>query len=122
MGFSISPNVFGPGLSIAHHGTITVNGGASVGANCRIHPSTSIGTARGFDAAAPSIGDNAYIAPGARLFGPIVLGHNVTIGANAVVHRSWEGDGITLVGIPARPTRSRAAEPVASDNGTPSTL
>ncbi len=120
MGFSISPNVFGPGLSIAHHGTITVNGGARVGSNCRIHPSTSIGTARGYHAAAPSIGDNVYIAPGARIFGPIVLGHDVTIGANAVVHRSWKGDGITLVGIPAQPTRSSAARTVARDGGTPS--
>lgn len=107
LGFSISPNVFGPGLSIAHYGTISVNGGARVGANCRLHPSTTIGTARGHDAEAPTIGDNAYIAPGARVFGPITLGNNVTVGANAVVNRSWPEDNATLVGVPARPIRSR---------------
>lgn len=105
LGFSISPNVFGPGLSIAHHGTIAVNGGARIGANCRLHPSTSIGTARAFEAAAPTIGDNAYIAPGARIFGPITLGDDVVVGANAVVNRSWPASGLTLVGVPARPVK-----------------
>lgn len=121
MGFSISPNVFGPGLSIAHHGTIAVNGGARVGANCRIHPNTSIGTARGHHDAAPTIGDNAYIAPGARIFGPITLGNDVTVGANAVVHRSWEGDGVTLVGVPARPVASREESLLVGDDEMPLT-
>lgn len=116
LGFSISPNVFGPGLSIAHHGTIAVNGGARVGANCRLHPSTSIGTARAQDAAAPTIGDNAYIAPGARIFGPITLGNNVIVGANAVVNRSWPADNLTLVGMPARPVKKRAGFRPLSDS------
>jgi serine O-acetyltransferase len=30
---------------------------------------------------------NVYIAPGAKLFGKIRIGHNVKIGANAVVHK-----------------------------------
>ncbi|MGN7861647.1 serine acetyltransferase [Microbacterium sp. 22303] len=103
LGFSISPNTFGPGLAIAHYGTIAVNGGARIGANCRIHPSTSIGTARGFSDAAPTIGDNAYIGPGARIFGPIRLGDDVSVGANAVVTKSWPEAGLTLVGVPAKP-------------------
>ena len=39
LGFSIPCNVFGPGLSIAHYGTIVVNGNARIGANCRLHTS-----------------------------------------------------------------------------------
>lgn len=37
-------NVFGKGLSIAHLGTIVVNGFSSVGDNCRIHVGVVIGS------------------------------------------------------------------------------
>ena len=47
LGFTIPPNVFGPGLSMAHYGTIVVNGAARVGSNCRIHTGVNIGTAAG---------------------------------------------------------------------------
>jgi serine O-acetyltransferase len=103
LGFSIPPNVFGPGLSIAHYGTVVVNGGARVGANCRLHVDVVIGTAAGQSDAAPTIGDGAYIGPGAKIFGPITLGDNVRVGANAVVNRSHEESTLTLVGAPARP-------------------
>jgi len=101
-GFTIPLNVFGPGLSIAHYGTIVVNGGARVGANCRLHACVNIGTAAGSRAAAPRIGDNCYIGPGAKIFGPIIIGDETAIGANAVVNKDFpEGHG-TLGGIPAR--------------------
>lgn len=102
LGFTIPPNVFGPGLSIAHYGTIVVNGAARVGKNCRLHACTSIGTAAGFSGASPKIGDNCYIGPGAKIFGPIELMDNVAIGANAVVNKSICESNITIGGIPAR--------------------
>jgi len=71
LGFTIHPNVFGPGLCIVHWGTLVVNPNARIGANCRIHPGTSIGES---DGGSPTIGDNCYIGPGAKLFGPIVIG------------------------------------------------
>lgn len=112
LGFDIPVNVFGPGLSIAHWGTIIVNGKARVGANCRIHPSTCIGEVKGV---APTIGDNAYIGPGAKVYGGITLGDDVTVGANAVVGRSFPG-GVTLAGAPARVINSRPA--LISGSGT----
>ncbi len=102
LGFSIPPNVFGPGLSIAHYGTIVVNGGARVGANCRIHVDVVLGTAAGEHDAAPTIGDDAYIGPGAKIFGPITLGDRARVGANAVVTKSFPEADMTLVGVPAR--------------------
>lgn len=42
-GFSIPVNSFGPGLSIAHGGTIVVNNTARIGKNCRIHEGVTIG-------------------------------------------------------------------------------
>jgi serine O-acetyltransferase len=62
----------------------------------------NIGTEAGSDDVAPTIGDNCYIAPGAKLFGAIVLGDNVVVGANAVVNRSYPEGNCTLGGVPAR--------------------
>ena len=101
LGISISPNTFGPGLSIAHRGTIVVNGGARIGANCRLHTGVNIGTEAGKSDAAPTIGDNCYIAPGAKIFGPIHIGSNSVIGANAVVNKSFPEGNQSIAGIPA---------------------
>lgn len=106
LGFTIHPNVFGPGLSIAHWGTIVINPNVRVGANCRIHPGTSLGETNG---GSPRMGDDCYIGPGAKLFGPIILGDRVRIGANAVVNKSY-GSDLVLVGIPARPVKARQTQ------------
>jgi len=110
LGYSISPNTFGPGLSIAHRGTIVVNGGARIGANCRIHVGVNIGTEAGKSSAAPQIGDNCYIGPGAKLFGEILIGPNSVIGANAVVNKSFPEGNQTLGGVPAKVISKNSSE------------
>ena len=102
LGFSIPINVFGPGLSIAHYGAIAVNGGAKVGANCRLHVCVNIGAAAGNSSAVPTIGDNCYIGPGVKMFGNITIGDNVAIGANSVVNKSFIDGGFTIGGVPAK--------------------
>ena len=102
LGYTIPPNVFGPGLSIAHPGTLIVNDAARIGENCRIHPGVTIGTAAGEEHAAPRIGKNAFIGPNAVILGPVEIGDDVAIGANAVVNRSFPEGGITIAGVPAR--------------------
>ena len=104
LGFSIALNTFGPGLSLPHYGNIVVNKNARIGANCRVHVGVNIGADHKDSGKAPVLGDNCYIAPGAKLFGGIVLGNGVKIGANAVVNKSFEGDNLTLVGVPAKPS------------------
>lgn len=101
LGFSIPINVCGPGLSLPHYGTIVINGKASIGENCRIHTSVNIG-ASGGSKAAPRIGNNVYIAPGAILFGDIEIGNNITIGANATVNHSCLDENVVLGGTPAK--------------------
>jgi serine O-acetyltransferase len=110
LGISISPNTFGPGLSIAHRGNIVVNGGARIGANCRIHVGVNIGTEAGKADAAPTIGDNCYIGPGAKIFGPIMIGPNTVIGANAVVNKSYPEGNQTLGGIPAQAISNKSSK------------
>ena len=102
LGFSIPPNVFGPGLAIAHYGTIVINGNARIGANTRVHVGVNIGTSAGSNDRCPVIGDNCYIGPGAKLFGQITIGSNTAIGANAVVTKSFPEGNCTLAGVPAK--------------------
>ena len=110
LGYSISPNTFGPGLSIAHRGTVVVNGGARIGANCRLHVDVNIGTEAGKAAASPIIGNNCYIGPGAKLFGEIFIGPNTVIGANAVVNKSFPEGNQTIAGIPAKVISQKSSE------------
>lgn len=102
-GYSIPINVFGPGLHLAHRGTIVVNRFARFGANARVHTCVNIGAFSKFDAlhqddAAPKFGNNVYIGPGAKIFGPIQIGDNVAIGANAVVNKDVPSH-CTVVGV-----------------------
>lgn len=101
LGFSIPPNVFGPGLSIAHPGTIVINRNTRVGANCRLHVCVNIGSHISNGNLAPRIGNDCYIGPGAKIFGNISLGNNIAIGANAVVNKSF-GESLTIAGVPAK--------------------
>lgn len=107
-GFSIPINTFGPGLCIAHRGTIVINGASKIGKNCRINIDVNIGTQMGENGKAPTVGDNCFIVPGAKLFGNIKIGDNVAIGANAVVNKDF-GDNVTIAGVPAK---------VVSEKGT----
>lgn len=100
-GFSIPLNVFGPGLSIAHRGTIVVNGNAKIGKNCRIQECTTIGATSG-NTNAPVLGDNVFIGSGARIIGGIKIADDVAIGANALVCKDVLEPGITIAGVPAK--------------------
>lgn len=102
LGFSIPYNVFGPGLSIAHYGTIIINGGAKIGANCRLHACVNIGTKAGSSHKAPSIGDNCYIGPGVKMYGEIYIADGIAIGANSVVNKSFNEPNIAIAGVPAK--------------------
>lgn len=102
LGWSIPINVFGPGLCIVHPGTVIVNGGVQAGKNCRIHAGVNIGANGGGNTDTPTLGDNVYIGPGAKLFGKITIGDYCVIGANAVVNKSFHQNGVTIGGIPAK--------------------
>ena len=101
LGFSIPLNVFGPGLSIAHYGTIVVSDAAKVGKNCRLQEGVNIGATNG-SAKAPQIGNNVFIGTGAKIIGDITIADDVAIGANAVVVKSITETGVTYGGVPAK--------------------
>jgi len=102
LSFTVPENTCGPGLRLAHKGTVVINDRAKIGADCTIHVCVSIATSAGDQGSAPKIGDNCYIGPGAKLFGPITIGPDTAIGANAVVKDSFPHGKCTIGGIPAK--------------------
>lgn len=95
LGFTIPLNVFGPGLSISHRGTIVVNTNAKIGNNCRISNCVTIGEK-------PIIGNNVFIGPGVMIYGNLTIADDVAIGANSVVHHSCLTPNVTIGGAPAK--------------------
>lgn len=71
-----------------------------IGNNVMIGTNVTIGGRSGkFDV--PVIGNNVYIATGAKVLGAINVGNNVIIGANAVVINDIP-DNSVVAGVPAR--------------------
>lgn len=71
-----------------------------IGKNCIIGTNITIG-GKTPHLEVPIIGDDVYIATGAKVLGPITIGNNVTIGANAVVITNVPDNAI-VAGVPAK--------------------
>lgn len=117
LGFSISLNALGPGVSLPHYGPLMIHQDACIGRNCRIHIGTVIaGSAVIMDPSevpeydAPIVGDNVYFGPGVKMSGPMVIGDNCVIGANSVVTRSIPQNGVTIAGFPAKIVALKGSE------------
>lgn len=106
LGFTIPPDVFGPGLSLPHYGTIVVHGNVRAGRNCRLQEGVTIGATNGSHKAAV-IGDNCYFGSGAKVIGAVRIADDVAVGANAVVTGDIAEPGTTWAGIPARKISDR---------------
>jgi serine O-acetyltransferase len=92
----------GPGFYIGHFGCIVVHKDVKIGMNCNISQGVTLGvTNRGSKKGCPIIGDNVYIAPGAKVIGNIKIGNKVAIGANCVVTKDIP-DHSVVVGVPGR--------------------
>lgn len=99
----------GRNFVIDHFGGIVISGYTKFGDNCRIRNGVVIGLRRIDEKYAPIIGNNVDIGAGAKLLGPIRIGDNVIIGANAVVLCDVPANSIA-VGVPAvvKPRRQAA--------------
>lgn len=92
----------GKGVFIPHANSIQIHGDVEIGEYPIISQRVSIGLGgRGENRGCPKIGDRVFIAPGAIVFGPITIGNDVAIGANAVVTKDLP-DNAVAVGIPAK--------------------
>ena len=91
----------GEGLHVGYHGFgIVVHHRARIGDRVFISPTVTIG-GRNQEYEVPRIGNDVFIAAGARILGNVSIGDGVVIGANAVVVHSVPPRCIAA-GVPAR--------------------
>jgi serine O-acetyltransferase len=93
-GVDIAPEaVIGPGLRIAHGVGLVIGNKARLGAQATLLHQVTIGapsTRRITEM--PRLGDDVFVAAGARLIGGITVGDRVFIGANTVLTRDVPSD------------------------------
>ncbi|MBR6111881.1 MAG: hypothetical protein IKQ08_08045 [Paludibacteraceae bacterium] len=98
----------GPGLLLFHFGGIVFNP-KSCGKNATISHCTTVGmTIHNGKKCYPLLGDNIYIAPGAKIIGDIKVANNTAIGSNAVLTKSTEINDV-VVGIPGKSISSKGS-------------
>ena len=96
---------FGKGFVILHSVGVVINTRVRGGANIYLESGVVIGeTKRG----CPVLGNNIFVGSGAKIVGDITIGDNVTIGANAVVNKSFP-DNVVVGGVPAKLIRQKEA-------------
>jgi serine O-acetyltransferase len=110
-GIEIHPGaVIGSGLFVDHGMGVVIGQTAVVGRDVLLFHGVTLG---GVDDRKgrrhARVGDRVVVGAGAKLLGPITVGSDVRIGAQAVV-LSDVPEGATAVGIPARVVRTRVSD------------
>lgn len=91
----------GGGTKFGYGGmAVILHARTKIGKNCIIGSCVTIGGKSGWYEV-PMIGDNVEIHSGAKIIGPVRIGNNVIIGANAVVTKDIP-DNCVVAGIPAK--------------------
>ena len=88
----------GPGLYISH-GFATILSAQSVGQDCLLAQQVTVGWSN--KGGPPTIGDRVRICAGATVIGPIHIGDDAVIGANALVIHDVPA-GAVVGGVPAK--------------------
>jgi len=94
--------VLGQGLFIDHASGVVIGETAEVGSDVTIYHGVTLGGSslqRG--KRHPTVGDRVTIGAGAKVLGPITIGHDSRIGANAVVVKPVPPDSV-VVGVPGQ--------------------
>jgi serine O-acetyltransferase len=115
-GIEIHPAAeIGPGLFIDHGMGVVIGETAKLGADVTIYQGVTLG-GTGFATGKrhPTVQDCVTIGSGAKLLGPIVVGHGAKIGANTVVIHDVPPNS-TVVGIPGHPVRVEGKRPEGPD-------
>jgi serine O-acetyltransferase len=105
----------GRGVSFGHRQGIMMGRRVKIGARCKIRHQVTIAGGTGGGA---TIGDDVQIGAGAKIIGPVRIGHRARIGANAVVVKDVPDDA-TVVGIPARVVRIAGRRVAATADPSP---
>ena len=102
-GIEIHPGAtIGKGFFIDHGMGVVIGETAEIGDNCTIYQGVTLGgTGKDVGKRHPTLHDNVMVGAGAKVLGPVEVGSNTKIAANAVVLRPVP-DNSTAVGIPAK--------------------
>jgi serine O-acetyltransferase len=102
-GVDIHPGaVIGPRLFIDHATGVVIGETCVIGEDVTLYQGVTLGgTSLERSRRHPTIGDRVVIGAGAKVLGPITVGADSRIGANAVVVRDVPRDSI-VVGVPGR--------------------
>jgi serine O-acetyltransferase len=105
----------GDALFIDHGTGVVVGETAEIGDNVTLYQGVTLG-GTGFATGKrhPTVEDNVTIGSGAKLLGPITIGHGAKIGANAVVIHDVPPNS-TVVGNPGHPVRVEGKRPEGPD-------
>ena len=95
---------------IDHFGGIVISGDAAFGDDCVIRNGVTVGLKHTGNRGAPTLGSRVDIGAGAKILGPIRIGDDVAIGANAVVLIDVPSNSVA-VGVPARVLPRRTITP-----------
>jgi len=108
-GIEIHPGaVVGQRLFIDHGMGVVIGETAIIGNDVTLYQGVTLGgTSLAGGKRHPTIEDKVVVGAGAQVLGPMTVGENARIGANAVVLRDVPS-GVTMVGIPARMVQPRA--------------
>lgn len=100
-GIEIHPGAkIGKRLFIDHGMGIVIGETTTIGDNCTIYHGVTLGgTGKDKFKRHPDLENNVIVGCGAKVLGPIKIGNNVKIGANAVVIKDVP-DNSTVVGVP----------------------
>src|SRR5215207_2661296 len=115
-GIEIHPAAtIGDGLFIDHGMGVVVGETAEIGDDVTLYQGVTLG-GTGFATGKrhPTVEDNVTIGSGAKLLGPIVIGHGAKIGANSVVIHDVPAHS-TVVGNPGHPVRVEGRRPEGPD-------
>jgi serine O-acetyltransferase len=101
-GIDIDPGAsIGKGLRIAHYGGIFIGDRVVIGEYFYVSHDVTIGRSRSdLRQGLPMIGNNVYVAPGAKIVGNIKIGNNARIGTNAVVDRDVPDNALVQMRAP----------------------
>jgi len=115
-GIEIHPAArIGRGLFIDHGMGVVIGETAEIGDDVTLYQGVTLG-GTGFACGKrhPTVQDNVTIGSGAKLLGPIVVGHGSKIGANSVVIHDVPPNS-TVVGNPGHPVRIDGRRPEGPD-------
>jgi serine O-acetyltransferase len=93
--------IVGRRFRIEHFGDIIISGDTVFGDDVVIRNGVTVGLRRTNERGAPVIGNRVDIGTGAKILGPITIGDDVAVGANAVVLTDVPANSLA-VGVPAR--------------------